>query len=86
MGENSFCGDPIDNTVYLHTIIIGLACIPTSFWLPLCVHKLGAKFFIGELFLEFSLATSHNFISIFLYFSLQFNGGWRCNNRTLFCG
>lgn len=32
----------------MHTIIIGLACIPTSFWLPLCVHKLGAKFFLGK--------------------------------------
>lgn len=41
------CSSHIDNSVYLHTIIIGAACIPTSFWLPLCVHKLGAKFFLG---------------------------------------
>ena len=27
-----------------------MACISTSFWLPLCIHRLGAKFFIGELF------------------------------------
>lgn len=45
--EQNFCGDPIEDTVFLHTLIIGLACIPTSFWLPLCVHKLGAKFFLG---------------------------------------
>ncbi|XP_055585965.1 synaptic vesicle glycoprotein 2C-like [Uranotaenia lowii] len=36
----------IDPYVYLHTVIVGLACIPTSFWLPLCVHRLGAKFFL----------------------------------------
>ncbi|KAJ8985612.1 hypothetical protein NQ317_015105 [Molorchus minor] len=39
-------GNNIENTVFLHTMIIGLACIPTSFWLPLCVHRLGAKFFL----------------------------------------
>lgn len=43
-----FCGDPLNDSVYFHTLIIGLACIPTSFWLPLCVHKLGAKFFLGK--------------------------------------
>lgn len=45
---DEFCGGPIDNKVFLHTIIIGLACIPTSFWLPLCVHRLGTKFFLGK--------------------------------------
>lgn len=45
---DEFCGSTIDDSVYMHTIIIGLACIPTSFWLPLCVHKLGAKFFLGR--------------------------------------
>jgi len=47
---DEFCsGDPIQSSVYLHTVIIGLACIPTSLILPLCIHKLGAKFFIGKL-------------------------------------
>lgn len=41
-----FCSGHIEDNVYMHTIIIGLACIPTSFWLPLCVHKLGTKFFL----------------------------------------
>lgn len=45
--QDEFCGGPIDDAVFLHTIIIGLACIPTSFWLPLCVHRLGTKFFLG---------------------------------------
>lgn len=40
--------EPIADSVYLHTLIIGLACIPTSFWLPLCVHRLGAKFFLSK--------------------------------------
>ncbi|XP_022909422.1 synaptic vesicle glycoprotein 2B-like [Onthophagus taurus] len=43
---DEFCGEPIEDSVYLHTLIIGIACIPTSLWLPLCVHKLGAKFFL----------------------------------------
>lgn len=51
--EEEFCGESLNNNVYLHTLIIGLACIPTSFWLPLCVHRLGAKFFLG---IEFSLS------------------------------
>lgn len=41
---------PIDPDVYLHTLIIGLSCIPTSFWLPLCVHRLGAKFFLSNVY------------------------------------
>ncbi|XP_022188783.1 synaptic vesicle glycoprotein 2B isoform X2 [Nilaparvata lugens] len=40
------CDDNIDMSVYMHTLIIGIACIPTSFWLPLCVHRLGIKFFL----------------------------------------
>lgn len=47
LGTKEFCGEPIADSVFLHTLIIGLACIPTSFWLPLCVHRLGAKFFLG---------------------------------------
>lgn len=48
LGLEEFCGEPIADSVFLHTLIIGLACIPTSFWLPLCVHRLGAKFFLGK--------------------------------------
>ncbi|XP_044727137.1 synaptic vesicle glycoprotein 2B-like isoform X2 [Chrysoperla carnea] len=45
--EDVYCdNEPIKNDVFLHTLIIGLACIPTSFWLPLCVHRLGTKFFL----------------------------------------
>ncbi|XP_058445602.1 synaptic vesicle glycoprotein 2C-like [Malaya genurostris] len=43
---DDFCGGSIDTSVFLHTLIIGIACIPTSFWLPLCVPRLGAKFFL----------------------------------------
>lgn len=43
---NDFCSRPLDNDVYLHTVVIGLSCIPTSLILPACIHKLGAKFFI----------------------------------------
>uniref|UniRef100_A0A1A9VFU3 Major facilitator superfamily (MFS) profile domain-containing protein n=1 Tax=Glossina austeni TaxID=7395 RepID=A0A1A9VFU3_GLOAU len=56
------CDQNIDEKVFFHTIIIGLACIPTSFWLPLCVHRLGIKFF-----LVFSL-TAAGFVTIGLYF------------------
>lgn len=44
--SESFCDDPIEKEVFLHTVIIGLACIPTSLLLPVCIHRLGAKFFI----------------------------------------
>lgn len=44
-------GSDIQDSVYIHTLIVGLACIPTSLWLPLCVHKLGAKFFLSKFFL-----------------------------------
>lgn len=61
-GVEEFCGEPIADSVFLHTLIIGLACIPTSFWLPLCVHRLGAKFF-----LVFSLLVAGS-VTIGLYF------------------
>ena len=35
-------------SVYLHTVYIGLACIPGSIILPIFVHKLGAKFFLSK--------------------------------------
>ncbi|CAD7077853.1 unnamed protein product [Hermetia illucens] len=60
--ETDFCNHTIEDSVYWHTIIIGLACIPTSFWLPLCVHRLGAKFF-----LVFSLVVAGG-VTIGLYF------------------
>ncbi|XP_046740734.1 synaptic vesicle glycoprotein 2B-like [Diprion similis] len=40
------CQEEIASSVYLHTVYIGLACIPGSIILPLFVHKLGAKFFL----------------------------------------
>lgn len=46
--EEKLCDATIDRSVYFHTLIIGLACIPTSFWLPLCVHRLGIKFFLSK--------------------------------------
>lgn len=48
-GTEIFCGETINESVYVHTLIVGLACIPTSLWLPLCVHRLGAKFFLSKL-------------------------------------
>lgn len=65
VGSNTtdpFCGDTISESVYMHTLIVGLACIPTSLWLPLCVHKLGAKFF-----LIFSLGVA-GLVTVALYF------------------
>lgn len=42
----AFCEGSIENSVYWHTVVIGLACIPTSLILPTCIHRFGAKFFI----------------------------------------
>lgn len=44
------CETEIADSVFLHTLIIGLACVPTSLVLPLFVKKLGAKFFLGKYF------------------------------------
>lgn len=51
------CDTDITASVYLHTVYIGLACIPGSIILPLFVHKLGAKFFLStyELLVNISL-------------------------------
>ncbi|XP_015108435.1 synaptic vesicle glycoprotein 2C [Diachasma alloeum] len=40
------CGNIIATDVYLHTVYIGLACIPGSIILPLFIHKVGAKVFL----------------------------------------
>lgn len=42
------CDTTIGPNVYLHTVYIGLACVPGSIVLPIFVHKLGAKFFLSE--------------------------------------
>lgn len=88
---DEYCGGPtMDNSVYYHTIIIGLSCIPTSFWLPLCVHRLGAKFFLGiESIFYFELINCFFFISglwlrtclskeqhIKLFISIQYSVLW----------
>ncbi|XP_031631215.1 synaptic vesicle glycoprotein 2C-like [Contarinia nasturtii] len=59
---NEPCIPKIQDEVFYHTIIIGISCIPTSLWLPLCVHRLGAKFF-----LVFSLVVAGT-VTIGLYF------------------
>lgn len=69
LGHTEYCGEPIADSVFLHTLIIGLACIPTSFWLPLCVHRLGAKFFLGKLLLyKFITIEYHNNLITHFFF------------------
>lgn len=51
-----FCGDEIKAEVYWHTVILGLSCIPTSLILPICIHRLGAKFFLGMMIKRLSLS------------------------------
>lgn len=50
MNDPFECSSTINDKVYIHTLIVGLSCIPTSLWLPLCVHKLGVRFFLGKNF------------------------------------
>ncbi|XP_043275681.1 synaptic vesicle glycoprotein 2B-like [Venturia canescens] len=40
------CSSTIQSDVYLHTLILGLACLPVSIILPLLVNKLGYKFYM----------------------------------------
>lgn len=64
-----FCGDQIRDEVYFHTVILGLSCIPTSLILPICIHRLGAKFFLGKCCIENSYKTkiSHDFLINFSF-------------------
>ncbi|XP_050542198.1 synaptic vesicle glycoprotein 2C-like [Daktulosphaira vitifoliae] len=60
---NDSCGSSIGHSVYLHTLWIGIACIPTSLWMPLCVHRLGAKFFLViSLFVSGVVIAALNFV------------------------
>lgn len=47
---NEQCDSSIKTSVFVNTLILGCACIPTSLWLPLCVHRLGIKFFLSMYF------------------------------------
>ncbi|XP_046592322.1 synaptic vesicle glycoprotein 2C isoform X1 [Neodiprion lecontei] len=40
------CETKLQGSVFLYTIFLGLACIPTSVWLPLCIGRLGYRFFL----------------------------------------
>ncbi|XP_026678520.1 synaptic vesicle glycoprotein 2C-like [Diaphorina citri] len=40
------CSGEVNPEVFSHTLIIGLACIPSSLAMPLLVHKMGAKWFL----------------------------------------
>lgn len=44
----SECIADIATSVYVHTVYIGLACIPGSIILPLFIHKVGAKVFLSK--------------------------------------
>lgn len=68
---DDYCQETMQNEVYLHTLMIGLACIPTSIWLPMCVHRLGAKFFLGNLpNMNYKWSLLSNNLCFFLVFSL----------------
>ncbi|KAF6203830.1 hypothetical protein GE061_002165 [Apolygus lucorum] len=43
---DAICTTKLDNQVFTNTFILGLACVPSSLLLPLCINKLGSKFFI----------------------------------------
>uniref|UniRef100_A0A336M5U0 CSON011276 protein n=1 Tax=Culicoides sonorensis TaxID=179676 RepID=A0A336M5U0_CULSO len=60
--DQSICQEHIEDEVFIHTLLVGLACIPSSIWLPSCMYKLGVRFF-----LMFSLIVSC-IATILLYF------------------
>ncbi|XP_025423748.1 synaptic vesicle glycoprotein 2C-like isoform X2 [Sipha flava] len=41
------CNDDIDGSVYLNILIVGVACLPLCFIVPLYVNKLGLRFFLA---------------------------------------
>ncbi|XP_015127154.1 synaptic vesicle glycoprotein 2B isoform X2 [Diachasma alloeum] len=44
--ETGECCPEIPMNVYMHTLIISLACLPSNILVPLCIQKLGYRFFI----------------------------------------
>lgn len=43
-----FCAKPIDEKVFLYTIIIGVSCLPSSLSLSFLIDKLGKKALISK--------------------------------------
>nr|CAI5845381.1 unnamed protein product [Callosobruchus analis] len=79
-GHTEYCGDPIADSVFLHTLIIGLACIPTSFWvmaaaLSLTFGRGGAL--IGNLLFGF-LIDLNCVVPIVLFASMLIGSGLLC--------
>ncbi|XP_025408242.1 synaptic vesicle glycoprotein 2C-like [Sipha flava] len=58
LNTTDLCGSAIGESVYTHTLWIGIACIPSSLLMPLCVHRLGAKFFLVMSLLMSSVAAA----------------------------
>ena len=47
------CPNIIHMDVYLHTLILGLSCLPVCLILPFGVKKLGYKFYLGKVVVVF---------------------------------
>lgn len=45
-GTDSICSKPIDDNVYLYTLIVALSCIPTAVSLGYLMNKLGKKYLL----------------------------------------
>lgn len=43
-----YCSRPIDQKVFLYTIIIGVSCLPSSISLGFLIEKLGKKYLISK--------------------------------------
>lgn len=55
-GTSSSCDKPIDNSVFLYTLIIGISCIPISVSLGVFINKIGKKILLIASFMVAGLA------------------------------
>ncbi|BES97704.1 synaptic vesicle [Nesidiocoris tenuis] len=86
---DAICTTKLDNQVFTNTFVLGLACIPSSLLLPLCINKLGSKFFIIFcLMISSAVSIGMNFITTStqnLIMSCFFEASTSLAVVTLFC-
>ncbi|XP_077287898.1 synaptic vesicle glycoprotein 2A-like [Arctopsyche grandis] len=90
-GENAVdkCNSPVNSEVFLHTLIVGVSCLPTSITVGLTINKLGKKFLLVFMLMTSGCAAvGLNWVHSSnqnLILSCIFEGIISCTEAVLFC-